>query len=85
MSGALDLEGDSQLGQIESRLTALETRIEYLATKADIAELSAQMTEKIAAVSVQIADRESSMQKWLIGILLAAISTVSLALVRLFF
>ena len=58
---------------IHGRVSAIEARLDYLATKEDI-----QRVEKV------ISDRESSMQRWLIGILLATIGTTLIALYRTF-
>lgn len=73
-SGAPAGNGSGNGSGFESRLSKLETHIQYLATKEDIQKLS-----------TQIAERESSLQRWLIGVLLTAIVSLSLALIRLFF
>lgn len=56
---------------VERRLSALETRLRYLATKEDIAEVKALISQ-----------REASMQRWLIGILVSALVALSLSVVR---
>ena len=53
--------------------SVIEARLDYLATKEDI-----QRLEK------RISDREASLQRWLIGVLLAAIGTLGVAIVKLF-
>lgn len=61
---------------VENRLVRLETRldsmVEHMATKSDL-----------EGIKTLIAERESSMQRWLIGILLAASTTAMFALLRL--
>ena len=59
---------------LHGRVSAIEARLDYLATKEDI-----QRVEKL------ISDREASLQRWMIGILLAAIGTTIAALLKLFF
>ncbi len=58
---------------IEGRLSRLETHLQYLATKEDIQKLS-----------TQIAEKESSLQRWLIGVLLTAIISLAVTLARVF-
>ena len=65
--------GNGGDGTIEDRLVRLETQIEQAATKEDIGE-----------VKLLIVQQEASLQRWLIGVLLAALGTTTLALVRIF-
>ena len=58
---------------IESRLATLEARNEFLATKEDIQKLS-----------TLIAEKEASMQRWLMGVLLTSMVGMGIALIRLF-
>lgn len=60
-------------GDFNTRLTRLETHFQYLATKEDMAEVKRLIVEK-----------ESSLQRWLIGIVLSAAGTTAIALIRLF-
>ena len=64
---------EARLRQVESAVTEIRTALKHLASKEDIAE-----------VKRVIVEREASLQRWLIGILLAALSTTALALVRFF-
>lgn len=63
----------TRLAMIESRLATLEARNEFLATKEDIQKLS-----------TLIAEKEASMQRWLMGVLLTAMVGMGIALIRLF-
>ena len=63
----------TRLAMIESRLATLEARNEFLATKEDIQRLS-----------TLIAEKEASMQRWLMGVLLTAMVGMGIALIRLF-
>lgn len=58
---------------LHGRVSAREAHMRYLATKEDIQE-----------VKKMIAEREASLQRWLIGILLASLGTVVVALIKLY-
>lgn len=57
---------------LHGRVSAIEAHLQYLATKEDIGD-----------VKRLISDRESSMLKWLIGILIANGIALVVALIRL--
>ena len=61
---------ESRLNNMENRLTAIEARMEYLATKADLEKIYT-LIEK---TNTLIHSSNNTMLKWIIGILLAAIS-----------
>ncbi len=65
--------GGGNGNDLHGRVSAIEARLDYLATKEDI-----QRVEKL------ISDRESSLQRWLIGIVLTAMGTLAIALVKVF-
>ena len=58
---------------MHGRVSALEAHLQHIATKRDVQE-----------VSKTIAEREASLQRWLIGILLASLGTAAVALIKLF-
>ena len=60
-------------GEIHGRIPSLEAHLQQLATKEDIRRLEAM-----------IAQREVSMQRWLIGTVISAGLGLGLALIRLF-
>ena len=69
--------GNGRLRAIEDRLTRIEEKfdaeLKHLATGKDVAEVKTLISEK-----------ESSMTKWLIGILSGALIAVALVLLRTF-
>lgn len=64
---------EQRLRVLETAATRIETRMENLATKLDVEGLKTLINEK-----------EASMQRWLIGILLTAIVSLVVAMVRTF-
>ena len=73
------------------RLARIEARIEFMATREDIAlarreivDTKAELRTSIADLKTLISERESSMQRWLLGITSAALASVVIALVRTF-
>jgi hypothetical protein len=67
------------MATIEQRVSHLEGGFEHLATKADVAELKAEL-------KAEIAQSESRVIKWMIGLMVASIavaSTVALFIQRL--
>ncbi len=63
-----------RLANIESRLSSLETRMDYLATKEDISD-----------IKTLIADRESRLLRYAIGVLLPTLGTLIVAGIRVFY
>ncbi len=63
-------------------------RREVVDTKAEvgasIADVKAELRTSIADLKTLISERESSMQRWLLGITSAALASVVIALVRTF-
>ena len=66
--------GGNRTHTVERRLAALETHIQYLATRGDIEKLKNPLLEK-----------NGSRDRWLIGVMIAAILPISLAVIRTFF
>ena len=64
---------EKRLRVVETATTRIETRMENLATKVDV-----------EGVKTLINQKESSMQRWLIGILVVALVSVMTAMFRLF-
>ena len=64
--------GGNGLG-LHGRVSAIEARLDYLATKEDIKRVEALISQ-----------REATMLRWLIGVLVAACGSLIIALVRLF-
>ncbi|MXY53857.1 MAG: hypothetical protein F4Y86_15225 [Gammaproteobacteria bacterium] len=58
---------------LEQRVAAIEATLEHLATKADI-----------ESVKALIAERETTMLRWLMGMVAASALAVTIALVRTF-
>ena len=85
---------ESRLVRLETLMEGVATKEDIGEVKLLIAEkekslgevklLIAEKEKGLGEVKVLIIEREASLQRWLIGILLAALSTVTLALVRLF-
>ena len=65
--------GDGNGRNLHGRVSAIEAHLQHLATKEDIAE-----------VKKLISDKESSMLRWLIGIISLAAISLGVALVRTF-
>ncbi len=64
------------------RLAALEAKMDFVATREDIAVLRREIATSTSASSALIANREASMQRWLLGIISAALASVVIALLR---
>ena len=84
-----------RLARIEARIEFMATREdialarrEVVDTKAEvgasIADVKAELRTSIADLKTLISERESSMQRWLLGITSAALASVVIALVRTF-
>ncbi|MCY4218029.1 MAG: hypothetical protein OXE41_04205 [Gammaproteobacteria bacterium] len=65
--------GNGNGKDISARVAVIESELKHLATKQDISD-----------VKTLILERESSMQRWLIGILLTALVALIIAVVRTF-
>ena len=65
--------GNGNETNLHGRLSALEAELKHLATKEDI--------QRIEAL---IAQREASLQRWLIGVIGGAAVVLALALLRMF-
>lgn len=65
--------GNGNGTNLHGRLSALEAELKHLATKEDIRRVEAL-----------IAQREASLQRWLIGVIGGAAVTLAVALVRTF-
>ena len=65
--------GGGDGGNLNARVSSLEAQLQHLATKEDIRRLE-----------TLIAQREASLQRWLIGIVASATVTLAVALIRLF-
>ena len=66
------------------RLAALEAKMAFVATREDIALVRKEIANSTAALSTLIANREASMQRWLLGITSAALASVVITLLRTF-
>ena len=64
---------EGRLRAVEQDVREIKTEIKHLATKEDIADLR-----------TLVATREASLQRWLIGILISAVGTTVIALIKLF-
>ena len=64
---------NERLEKLEQRMAALEMAMGYVATKADI-----------ESVKTLIAERETTMLRWLMGMVAASALAVTIALVRTF-
>ena len=65
--------GNGNGRDIQVRVAVIESELKHLATKKDIEE-----------VKTLIATSNSSILRWIVGVLIAAISTLSIALIRTF-
>ena len=66
------------------RLAALEAKMAFVATREDVALVRKEISNSTAALSTLIANREASMQRWLLGITSAALASVVITLLRTF-
>lgn len=76
MSGGSDDGGD-----YGERLTRLETKVENMATREDLAKVQTS----IAEIKTLIVQREASMLRWLLGILITTAAGMVTVLIRSFF
>ena len=70
---------DNRLRAVEQVVLEIRTELKHLATKEDLAELKRLITEDVQAVNVMIADREASIQRWLMGTLVTVIIALAVA------
>lgn len=68
---------ETRLTGVETRLTRVEAKMEFVATREDIANMGREL-------ATLIANKETSMQRWLLGITSAALASVVIALLRMF-
>lgn len=76
MSGGSDDGGD-----YGERLTRLETKVENMAAREDLAKVQTS----IAEIKTLIVQREASMLRWLLGILITTAAGMVTVLIRSFF
>ena len=68
-------------------MARMETKMDYVATHKDIAEVRTEVTSlkgelltEIAGIQTLVANREASMQRWLLGITATTVVGVSTAM-----
>ena len=71
-----------RLGRLEQRVGAIEATLVHMATKADIVHMATKAD--IESVKTLIAERESTMLRWLMGMVAASGLAVTIALIRTF-
>ncbi len=64
---------EGRLRSLEQQITEVRTRLEYLPTKEDL-----------EGIKTLIAEKESRMLKWMVGIMIAAVAAIGTALLRTF-
>ncbi len=62
---------------LSTRLARVEAKLEFVATREDIANMGREL-------ATLIANKETSMQRWLLGLTSAALASVVIALLRTF-
>ena len=68
---------ETRLTGVETRLAQVEAKMEFVATREDIANMGREL-------ATLIANKETTMQRWLLGITSAALASVLIALLRTF-
>ena len=61
---------------VEERTAAIETIIPTLATKEDVAQLESCLDARLAQLEVSMAQLESRIIRWMVGIQIATIATI---------
>ena len=86
---------NDQIVELSERISRMETKMDFVATHKDlaavrteiaktdarIADLRAEVLKEIGGVKTLIANREASMQRWLLGVTATTVVGVSTALV----
>ena len=68
---------ETRLTGVDARLARVEAKMEFVATREDIANMGREL-------ATLIANKETSMQRWLLGITSAALASVVITLLRTF-
>ncbi|MXW49589.1 MAG: hypothetical protein F4220_10305 [Gammaproteobacteria bacterium] len=68
---------ETRVAGVDARLARVEAKMEFVATREDIANVGREL-------ATLIANKETSMQRWLLGITSAALASVVIALLRTF-
>ena len=78
---------NNQMAELGQRMARMETKMDYVATHKDIAEVRTEVTSlkgelltEIAGIQTLVANREASMQRWLLGITATTVVGVSSAM-----
>ena len=78
---------NDQFADLSQRMARMETKMDYVATHKDIAEVRTEVTSlkgelltEIAGIQTLVANREASMQRWLLGITATTVVGVSSAM-----
>ena len=78
---------NDQFSELGQRMARMETKMDYVATHKDIAEVRTEVTSlkgelltEIAGIQTLVANREASMQRWLLGITATTVVGVSTAM-----
>ena len=78
---------NNQMAELGQRMARMETKMDYVATHKDIAEVRTEVTSlkgelltEIAGIQTLVANREASMQRWLLGITATTVVGVSTAM-----
>ena len=78
---------NDQIAELGQRMARMETKMDYVATHKDIAEVRTEVTSlkgelltEIAGIQTLVANREASMQRWLLGITATTVVGVSTAM-----
>ena len=78
---------NDQIAELGQRMARMETKMDYVATHKDIAEVRTEVTSlkgelltEIAGIQTLVANREASMQRWLLGITATTVVGVSSAM-----
>ena len=78
---------NDQIAELGQRMARMETKMDYVATHKDIAEVRTEVTSlkgelltEIAGIKTLVANREASMQRWLLGITATTVVGVSSAM-----
>ena len=78
---------ETNMVRMETKMARMETKMDYVATHKDIAEVRTEVTSlkgelltEIAGIKTLVANREASMQRWLLGITATTVVGVSSAM-----
>lgn len=64
---------DARMRNVENKISAIEAKLSYLATREDIQSIKAFISE-----------RETVQTRWLVGVVLAAVAALFVAVIRVF-